>query len=1050
MNIKRELRNLLTIIGFYEEDNIWRKSYANHHDYRLTVNFNEDKIDYGTKVGIGDFTTTNFSRPENLVILECVNRLLEKGYKPESLTLEKRWTLGRSLKGGKADITVTELDGRALFIVECKTWGVEYEKEKVRMQRNGGQLFSYLRQDRNFQYLCLYTSVVNVDVINYENAIVRAVDDKKLVEQFEKGDSDIKLFRDAKNAEELFDVWMESYSCYFHPNGIFDDGVQPYSIELKPLKVKDLKILSENDGSFIHNQFAEILRHNTISDRENAFNKMISLFLCKIVDENKGENEVVDFQWKEGQDTYEDVQDRLQRLYKTGMRDYLKEEVIYFENDYVDKAFKHHKKAVAKDKIKAMLKALKFYSNNEFAFKEVHNERLFEQNAKVLNEVVQLIQPYRTKYSEKTQFLGNLFELLLNAGFKQSEGQFFTPIPIAAFIVACLPFEELIRERKASGEIHKLPKIIDYACGSGHFLTEAIDAIHKAAQCHDLDEAKDTHWTRDYILGIERDYRLARVAKIACFMNGAGDANIIYGNGLDNHNGLCVPESFDALIANPPYSIKDFKQHLRLKNNTFVLTDKLTDNSSEIETLFVERTKQLLKPGGFAGVILPSSILSNVGIYSRTREMLLQNFWIRAIVELGGGTFVATNTNTVILFLQRQLNGDFQHYTYRAESIFDEGQLLDMEYDDTYLLRNYSEQIGVPFDDYKTLLTKDINGNRHPNESLQSADIYIDYHKAFNNRADIKKLKKSRLFKSKTKPEQNAELTSRFLNFLLGSEKEKFVYYCITQGQRVIIIKAGDKEKEKEFLGYEWSKRRGNEGMQFVGPSMLYDKNDAYNSQKVSSYIRNNFLNKSIDTIAEPLRNHVSEQNLSDMIDFEQITCDLRIFVDIKATLPESTKFPSIRFNKIASLEYGKGLPAKTRKPGDFPVMGSNGVDGVHEKYLVEGPGIIVGRKGSAGKIVYSEKSFWPIDTTYWIKFDHSSLLPKFFYWLLRWLDLTVLVGKKGLGVPGLNRNDVHRALIPNVSYETQVKITKEIEMVDENRVDCDSTRLSILNKFLC
>jgi type I restriction enzyme M protein len=199
MNIKDELEALLVAIGFNKANNSrWLKSYTTHNNYELIIDFSKEKIDYGSAITVGDLTTNNFSKPENLVVLECVDRLLVKGYKPQSLTLEKRWTLGRSAKSGKADITVATLDNKTLFIVECKTWGTEYGKEKVRMQRNGGQLFSYLRQDRNCQYLCLYTSKVDSSVV-YENAIVRVVDDKKLIEQFEKGNSDIKLFRDAKS-----------------------------------------------------------------------------------------------------------------------------------------------------------------------------------------------------------------------------------------------------------------------------------------------------------------------------------------------------------------------------------------------------------------------------------------------------------------------------------------------------------------------------------------------------------------------------------------------------------------------------------------------------------------------------------------------------------------------------------------------------------------------------------------------------------------------------------------------------------------------------------
>src|SRR5690606_4568026 len=89
-------------------------------------------------------------------------------------------------------------------------------------------------------------------------------------------------------------------------------------------------------------------------------------------------------------------------------------------------------------------------------------------------------------------------------------------------------------------------------------------------------------------------------------------------------------------------------------NQDFKLFDSLSDRSSEIECLFIERTKQLLKTDGIAAIILPSSILSNSGIYAQAREIILKFFDIIAITELGSGTFMATGTNTVTLFLKRR------------------------------------------------------------------------------------------------------------------------------------------------------------------------------------------------------------------------------------------------------------------------------------------------------------------------------------------------------------------------------------------------------------
>lgn len=1018
------LANIKQVLEFVADGGIDQKWYANH-ECAITIDERKKKIVYPDGIQLGDDTTTNFSHPENFVVLECVDRLLRKGYRPSDLHLEKKWSLGRTQKGGKADIIVKGSDGKTLLIIECKTWGEEYEKEKRRMQSTGGQLFSYLQQEQSAKYLCLYTSTIENGAVRFENAIIHIEDDAMLLEQADKSSDEIRLYRDANNVEDFHLAWKESYSCYFHPNGIFDEDVQPYQIKLKALTLKDLKEIKIGDSGFIHNQFAEILRHNNISDKENAFNKMISLFLCKVVDENRAENTELAFQWKEGVDTYEDLQDRLLKLYHEGMKDYLNEEIVYYGNDFVETAFKHHKKAIAKDLMNIMLKELKFYTNNEFAFKEVHNKKLFEQNAKVVNEVVQLLQPYRIKYSNKQQFLGNLFELLLNDGLKQSEGQFFTPIPITRLILSSLPIRQHIESRLAEGQVHRLPRVIDYACGSGHFLTEAIDEIQASIEALDIsDYRENTGWARDYIFGIEKDYRLARTAKIACFLNGAGDARIIYGDGLEEHDELGGKENFDILIANPPYSIKDFKQHLRLKHNSFELFSYISDNASEIETLFIERIQQLLKPGGMAGIVLPSSILSNSGIYTRAREIILKHFNIRAVVELGGQTFIATNTNTVILFLQKRNNEDHRHVAYRCDSIFEDGQLEDQEYQDGYLLRDYCRQIGVAYDGYVSFVCK------QPTDDFKKSEFLTGYRRWFDGLTEIVKLKENAGFNKKSAKARQDELEFLFLVRSLEREKEKFFYFCLAHGQQVVIVKAGDKEKEKAFLGYEWSKRRGQEGMKIIGPGKLYDEADFDNPARVNSYIRQAFLNEKLGAIHEAVADHVSHAQLIDMMDFTRFEFDKQIGLNFNKSKTIESKWPLVKFGSIASLEYGKSLPASKRISGDFPVIGSNGIDGYHNEYIVDGPAIIIGRKGSAGKVNLIVENCFPIDTTYFLKPDSNQLNFAFAYHSLQRINLTGLAA--GAGVPGLNRNDVYETLIPLPPLNIQQKIVEEIDAVEK------------------
>src|SRR6266536_4192706 len=78
-------------------------------------------------------------------------------------------------------------------------------------------------------------------------------------------------------------------------------------------------------------------------------------------------------------------------------------------------------------------------------------------------------------------------------------------------------------------------------------------------------------------------------------------------------------------------------------------------------------------------------------------------------------------------------------------------------------------------------------------------------------------------------------------------------------------------------------------------------------------------------------------------------------------------KWPMVDFNKVCTLEYGAALPDRNRVPCEFPVVGSNGITGWHNDFLIKGPAIIVGRKGSAGEVVWVDNNCFPIDTTYYV-----------------------------------------------------------------------------------
>ncbi|WP_432361457.1 restriction endonuclease subunit S [Sporosarcina sp. UB5] len=122
-------------------------------------------------------------------------------------------------------------------------------------------------------------------------------------------------------------------------------------------------------------------------------------------------------------------------------------------------------------------------------------------------------------------------------------------------------------------------------------------------------------------------------------------------------------------------------------------------------------------------------------------------------------------------------------------------------------------------------------------------------------------------------------------------------------------------------------------------------------------------------------------------------------------------------------LRYGKALTKKNRIAGSYPVYGSGGITGTHNEYLVEGPGLILGRKGSIGTLYLEPRSFYPIDTVFYIESENYSTL--FLYTLFSQLDFTK--SNNDSAVPGLNRNTVYQTRLAIPNYELVNKFSEII-----------------------
>ena len=798
-----------------------------------------------------------------------------------------------------------------------------------------------------------------------------------------KKNTSVLLYKNAHTVEELYTVWDETYDKKFCGNIIFRDDSVAYQIGEKPLRKIDLDDFTKNDK--IVNKFEEILRHNNVSDKENAFNRLVALFICKLVDEiQKSDEDIVDFQYKVGSDTYEDLQDRLQRLHKEGMEKFMREEIFYVADDYAEKLVQQYTGQNRKnmiDDLKNTFRILKFYTNNDFAFKDVHNEELFYQNGKILVEVVQLFEKYRIIGSNDLQMLGDLFEQLLNKGFKQNEGQFFTPIPIARFIWDSLPLDRIIKKGKSI----EFPKILDYACGAGHFLTQGFEAVNAYVSCEYPTYCLNTKWAEHKIFGVEKDYRLARVSKISLFMHGAGDGNIIFGDGLE-----CYPDkgilnnSFDILVANPPYSVRAFKPHLKLKNNTFSVLDQISNNGSEIETLFIERISQILKPSGIAAVILPVTILSkDSNSFIAAREEILKNFKIKAIVHLGRNTFGETGQPTIIMFLEKYAEPPkrFNLIHDSVDAIWDQRRLDDWEDED--IITGYLNKIGIKRSDYLSF----IEGHLHY-DCWADHKYFSMYYDAFLHSTEYVNKVSQKSFQKLSDEEKTSWIDSLFYRMVRSIESEKLMFYAMVYLQKVVIIcPPNEKKEEAQFLGYKWVKRKGQEGIQVTtAGGVLYDVANRYTNLKLCSIVRQAFNNDQV--MIDDLKKYYYYLDLQNMIDFSSVRFDKAI----KTAKTKKLENPSDLLNyklddrTLFSISVGnRVLSSEIDVNGNIPVFSANVYEEfgrINKQNLTDFslPSVIWGIDGD-WMVNYIEKGcpFYPTDHCGVIRLSCDNIIPKYF-----------------------------------------------------------------------
>lgn len=218
-----------------------------------------------------------------------------------------------------------------------------------------------------------------------------------------------------------------------------------------------------------------------------------------------------------------------------------------------------------------------------------------------LYRVVERLQEF-SLIDSTADIKGRAFQKILGAAIRAGMGQYFTPDPIVELAIGVI-------QPRASD------LILDPFCGSGHFLTKALQFVldnQRDLTPHDLHEFKFFH-----LHGIEKSDRMVRIAMTDMMLHDDGHTNIRNQDALlsfDNYpdvialrdDGKQDPAIFDVIVTNPPFG-SIMKQEVMEMLGRFDLGYK--KKSLPLEVLGLERSLQFLKPGGKLAIVLPEHLM---------------------------------------------------------------------------------------------------------------------------------------------------------------------------------------------------------------------------------------------------------------------------------------------------------------------------------------------------------------------------------------------------------------------------------------------------------
>lgn len=422
-------------------------------------------------------------------------------------------------------------------------------------------------------------------------------------------------------------------------------------------------------------------------------------------------------------------------------------------------------------------------------------------------------------------------------------------------------------------------------------------------------------------------------------------------------------------------------------------------------------------------------------------------------------TFGETQTNTIILFLKKcdepPKRSDMLYDS--VDAIFNVEDIDDWE--DSDIICGYIDKIGIDREEYYNFIKEKIEYG-----DVDKNSYFKMYEKEFAKQTFVKNKVKQKGFKNLSDTEKKQWFTQSFYKWAKNIEREKVYYFGLVYMQTTLVVTAPkDKKKQVKFLGYDWSKRKGQEGIQpLKNGGCLYSETDRDAADKIAHLIKASFKNEMLSV--KSLDAYYTYVNLHEMFDFDKFNFSKAINTNVNRKIQIDSKYTIKRLGACCEKPtYGASVSAiEGDKETDYRYIRITDIsedgflndnwmtaENIEEQYVLHDGDFLFARTGAtAGKTyLYKDSDGKAIYAGYLIRFrTNDELLPEYLdiytrtHYYLDWVEEYKKVNER----PSLNANIFSDVLLPVPPVDVQQQIVDGCKVFNDEYIELHSQQQQI------